>query len=384
MKILYVLDFFYPHVGGVPVVFNNITREMAKMGHDVTVVTAGAPGRQGSETWNGVKIRRFGRTREEFLLKSVLHLMGSRERYDLVHTCTYSAMIPSFIFSKMRRTPKIISVFEVWMLKEWMEFTKSKGPFYFFEERALFSLPFDAYVVASDHTRRDLHALGIPDRKIMKVLAGVDKAIFNPSVKKSRKQMRLKMGLSDSQFVGCFVGKATVFKGMDYVLDALEDAFKKIDMKFVFLLSRSHESGYKNFIRRVEGSETLRRNVTIVHPQKEHDFAARVIGACDFLLMPSLTEGFGLALAEASSIGVPVIGTKSTSLEEIIDTRTSGITVEPRSAPEISRAIQRLHGDRALRKRLSRGYRYPTWKEVSKEYVKVYQHVIRKHKEAVA
>ena len=40
MKILYILDYFYPYVGGVPTVFLNLAREMVTKGHEVTVLTS--------------------------------------------------------------------------------------------------------------------------------------------------------------------------------------------------------------------------------------------------------------------------------------------------------------------------------------------------------
>lgn len=380
MRILYILDFFHPHVGGVPTFFKNLAENVSRMGHDVTVVTAHADGTKRFEKCNGMKVYRFGKTREQFLMGATLFLIRSREKYDVVHTSTYSAMIPSYAFAIFKKVPEILSVHEVWSLKEWREFTRSKGLFYFLEERLLFSLPFDVYISPSMHTRLDLEKIGIDGGKIKVIPHGVDRKVFHPDLKKLRKNVRKKYMIGEDEFVGCFVGKATVFKGIYYLLDALEAVLKKTRMRFVFVLSRSHESGYKKFMERVGSSEILRKNIIVAETSHTHDFVSKTVAACDFLVMPSLTEGFGFAAAEAASMGIPVIATKGTSLTEVLEENRNAIFVRPRSAGDIARSMKALARNKELRSRLSRGKRFKNWEEVAKEYVKVYEDVIRKHK----
>ncbi len=382
MRILYIIDFFHPHVGGVPTFFKNLAENVSKMGHKVTVVTAHADGTKKFENYKGMKIYRFGKTREQFLAGATLFLIKDKEKYDVVHTSTYSAMIPSYAFSIFKKVPEVLSVHEVWTLKEWTEFTNTKGIFYFLEERLLFSLPFDIYISPSIHTKKDLEKVGISSAKIKVIPHGIDREIFNPKLKKLRKLVRTKYMVGKDEFIGCFVGKATVFKGIEYLLDALEAVLKKNKMRFIFVLSRSHESGYKKFMSRVQSSEILRKNIIVAEASNNHEFVSKIIAASDFLVMPSLTEGFGLAAAEAASIGVPVIATKETSLTEVVEENKNAIFVKPRSSREISHAVVTLAKNKKLRLKLSRGKKFKTWREIAREYVKVYQDVIRKHKEA--
>ena len=378
MKILYVLDFFHPHVGGVPTMFRNIAENMADMGHKVTIVTSHADNTKSFEKFNGIKIHRIGKSRESFMFGATMFLLKNREKFDIVHTSTYSAMVPSFAFNLFKKVPEILSVHEVWSLKEWNRFTGKKGPFYFMEERALFKLPFDVYLTPSEHTRKDLKMVGVDESRVKVIPHGIDTKIFNASAKKHREQMRSSLGIENDEIVGCFVGKATKFKGINYLLNALEIFLKNHEMKFIFLLSKSHKKGYDKFMKRVHESETLKDKLIIAQPSSDHAFISRLVGCCDFLAMPSLTEGFGFAAAEAASIGIPVIATRATSLTEVVDERNA-IFVNPRSTSEIVRAIRELYNEKSVREKLSKGRKYKAWKEVSKEYVKVYEDTIRKH-----
>lgn len=391
MRILYIVDFFHPHVGGAPTFFKNLAENVARMGHSVTILTTHAKGTKSVEHHRGMRILRMGENREQFMVKATLFLARNRERYDIVHTSTYSAMIPSYAFSVMKKVPEVLSVHEIWTLKEWTEFAGAKGLFYFIEERMLFTLPFESYIAPSEHTRKDLEktfdllakaGVRIPKSRIKVIPHGIDERLFNPALKRQREQLRRKYMIGSDEFVGCFVGKATAFKGIDYLLDALESVMKKVDMRFIFVLSRLHESGYRKFMERVYRSETLRKNIMVAEASSDHSFVSNMVAASDFLAMPSITEGFGFAAAEAAAIGVPVIATRDTSLTEVLEEGENAIFVKLRSSAEIARAIERLARDGRLRKRLSKPKKFSTWREVAREYVKVYQGVIRKHKEA--
>jgi glycosyltransferase involved in cell wall biosynthesis len=97
--------------------------------------------------------------------------------------------------------------------------------------------------------------------------------------------------------------------------------------------------------------------------------------------MPSLSEGFGFAVAEAASVGIPTIVTRGTSLTEVVEENKNAIYVKQRDAKGLAQAIERLAADKKLRKKLSRMKRFKSWKEVASVYQKVYQNVILKHKE---
>ena len=73
--------------------------------------------------------------------------------------------------------------------------------------------------------------------------------------------------------------------------------------------------------------------------------------------MPSLAEGFGLAAAEASACGVPVIAADASSLPEIVRHEETGFLVPPGDPANLAAAVTRLFDDPELGRRLGRAGR---------------------------
>jgi glycosyltransferase involved in cell wall biosynthesis len=72
-------------------------------------------------------------------------------------------------------------------------------------------------------------------------------------------------------------------------------------------------------------------------------------------VFPSLYEGFGLPPLEAMALGTPVVTSNTSSLPEVVG--NAAVLVNPENIFDISRALQRVLLDKALREKLKqRGY----------------------------
>src|SRR4029079_13231138 len=95
LRILFILEYFPPHVGGVETLFENLTAALARDGHRVTVITLHLPGTRVRERRNGVEILRV-RTPQRarrylFTLMSLPVVIRHAVRADILHTTTYNA-----------------------------------------------------------------------------------------------------------------------------------------------------------------------------------------------------------------------------------------------------------------------------------------------------
>ncbi|MBP3265041.1 MAG: glycosyltransferase [Acidaminococcaceae bacterium] len=82
-----------------------------------------------------------------------------------------------------------------------------------------------------------------------------------------------------------------------------------------------------------------------------------VLQRCDIFAFPSAYEGFGLALGEAMSMGLPAVGYKHCSaVNELIQDNINGFLCED-GAEDLAVNLDRLMGDRALRARMGQAAR---------------------------
>jgi glycosyltransferase involved in cell wall biosynthesis len=146
-----------------------------------------------------------------------------------------------------------------------------------------------------------------------------------------------------------FVGTLEPRKNLERTLDA----FLKLDPKFA--------AGYQLVIAGGKGWKTsavLRRLTGPGSPcqvdylgQVSDDVLAELYAGSEFLVAPSLYEGFGLQVLEAMHFGKPVITSNVSSLPEVAG--GAGLLVDPTSVSEIAGAMQELMCNEPLYRRLS-------------------------------
>jgi glycosyltransferase involved in cell wall biosynthesis len=76
----------------------------------------------------------------------------------------------------------------------------------------------------------------------------------------------------------------------------------------------------------------------------------RLYETASMLVLPSFEEGFGLPVAEAMCVGVPVVVSRAGSLPDLVG--DAGLTVEPGDRDGLAAAMQQVLEDPTLRRRL--------------------------------
>ena len=83
-----------------------------------------------------------------------------------------------------------------------------------------------------------------------------------------------------------------------------------------------------------------------------HAEVERLLERATVVVAPCEREGFGLAVAEAMAFGRPVVAARGGALLELVADGETGLLVEPRDAPALRAAVERLLADAELRERL--------------------------------
>jgi glycosyltransferase involved in cell wall biosynthesis len=75
-----------------------------------------------------------------------------------------------------------------------------------------------------------------------------------------------------------------------------------------------------------------------------------LLQASDIFVLPSIIrEGLSLALIEAMSTSLPVVGTEVGGIPEVIEDGENGFLVSPGSSEQLAEALEKLVNDKALR-----------------------------------
>ncbi len=104
--------------------------------------------------------------------------------------------------------------------------------------------------------------------------------------------------------------------------------------------------------------------------------AAALFRGCEFFVLPSRHEPFGIVNLEAMAAGKAIVGTRVGGVPEVVLDGETGILVPPEDVDALAEGIRRLAGDAALRERMGAAGRERarlfSWDVVTERYLEVY------------
>jgi glycosyltransferase involved in cell wall biosynthesis len=369
MKILFVLEFFYPHIGGVEVLFKHLCHGLVRKGIKVTVVTLLLPGTKKHEIIDGIEIYRIGgkftQSRYWFTFISIPHVLRLARSVDLIHTTTYNGAFPAFLAAKILRKPVSITVHEV-LGKKWSDFTamsKINGFLHRAMEFMVINLSYDLIVAVSNSTKRSLKK-----NNVRVIYNGIDYELFNPAQHDElwiKKELKL-----DKKFLYMFYGRPGVSKGLEYLVKAVPEITQHVpDSKLLMILSkdRTYKERYEYIINLLK-KQNIQSHVKIIDPVPRQELPA-YIKAADCVVVPSLCEGFGFTAAEACAMGTPVVASDTTSLPEVVSGRY--VLIPPRRSHEIARAVGMIANNQVE----NRGKKTFYWQDTIDQYYNAFQNL---------
>ncbi|MBI3034088.1 glycosyltransferase family 4 protein [Candidatus Woesearchaeota archaeon] len=371
MKILFILDNYWPFRGGAETLFKNLAEGLAKEGNSITVLTRRIKGTKGFEKLNGVKIHRISTlNRYLFTFLAIPKAISLAKEADIIHTTTFNSAFPAWIAAKISRKHSLITIHEVWMGK-WEQYTDMgwlNAAVHTLLESPIYRLGFDKYICVSNSTKKQLlsSCRWISAGKTEVIYNGLDYAHFNPK-KHDGKAIRKKLNLGKS-FVCLTYGRAAPSKGMEYAVKSVPLARIK-NLKYLFIITRDYSERYQNITKTIKRMNTDR---IILLESVNYNELPDYIAAADCIAVPSLSEGFGYTAAEASAMGKPVVASNTTSLPETVSGKF--VLVEPKSPKAIAEGIERAYNKKYSRTAL----RKFTIEENVKSHIQVYKNLLRK------
>jgi D-inositol-3-phosphate glycosyltransferase len=349
VHILFVLEFYFPHVGGLETLFQHLAEGLVQHGYRVTVVTLWLPGTDKRETHNGVGIVRVKTPgfaqRYLFMLYALPTVLRKERVADLIHTTTYNAALPAWLASRIARRPAIITVHEVFA-EQWQQLP-GLNPLlgYAFRafEWAILHLPFAHFIGDSNFTARRLQQrMRIASSKVSAVYPAVDYEFWDRAQHVRRVLKDEVPGIADGP-VYLYFGRAGLSKGLGYLIEAARIIQRaRPDSHGIFILARDPLTPYERALRQI-ARYGLAEHVIVLDPVPRVELPGYLLAA-DCVVVPSISEGFGYAAVEAATLGCPVVTTTGHSVEEVL--HDSARFVAPRDPVALAKAILDTMQDR--------------------------------------
>jgi len=370
VKILFVLENYYPFIGGAEVLFKNLCEGLASRGHEVKVLTSLLPDTMPEENINGVAVRRIklpsrGR-RYWFSFAAIPHAIKLAGQVDFIHTTTYNGAFPAWLTAKLRRRPTVITVLEIigllWAKLEGMN--KLSSFLHKLLERIIISLPFDHYIAISRYTASCLQRYEVKDSRISVIYPGINYDLFDPANAKG-KLVRKQLGIADEQFIYMYFGRPGVSKGIEYLIKAIPIISTTIaNSKLLLIMSHEPTEGYRRIISMIKGL-AIEDKVILIDPVPRHELPD-YIAASDCVVVPSLSEGFGFTAAEACALHRPVVASDTASLPEVVSGKY--LLIKPQDHVAIANGITAIYNNCYTSSEIKVFY----WERCINDYITLY------------
>ncbi|CVI73601.1 Putative teichuronic acid biosynthesis glycosyltransferase TuaC [Clostridiales bacterium CHKCI001] len=160
-----------------------------------------------------------------------------------------------------------------------------------------------------------------------------------------RIEIRKKYNIPEDAKVFIFVGRVTRDKGINELFAATRKLFEKCKDIYLLIVGPNENSGSVNE-RLYKWSE---KNENVIYCGFTNE-VEKYLSASDVYVLPSYREGFGSAVIEAESMGVPVIISDIPGPTDAMKKDHTGLIVSKGSTKELAAAMYKLYRDPDLRK----------------------------------
>lgn len=312
MKVLFIVEHYYPYIGGAEELWKSLSEALVSEGHQVKVVTTlfdkDLPA---VEIVNGLEIirlkvgNRFG-----FTFLSIPACIKWARWADVIHTSSYNAALPARFAAWVTATKSIITFHEVWG-KLWFRLpflTYVERVSFFLFEKFLLNLKFDRFVGVSKYTYDSLINSGVAAGRTTYVYNGLEYSEFE-KYKSPREKPK--------DFTFCYFGRPGVSKGLELLIPAFISLCDKgLSPRLKIIISKKPEKVYKWVISELGKAEKMER-VDFFHDLTREELLTEV-SSSSAVVIPSHSEGFCFVAAESVALGVPVVSSGKGALKEVV------------------------------------------------------------------
>jgi glycosyltransferase involved in cell wall biosynthesis len=221
---------------------------------------------------------------------------------------------------------------------------------------ALGRLQADAIVTVSEYSRQGLaDELGIELSRIHVVGEASDPAFRVLERPEPTAALRAK-GIVGQHRAVVYVGGFSPHKNLERLVSVFAHLARDVafgDVDLIMVGEYGHETFYSCYsgVRAAVETSGLNGRVIFTGYLPDEDLVA-LLNIASVLVLPSMTEGFGLPAVEAAACGCPVIATKASPLPALLG--DAARFIDPRDPEDLESAMRSVIGSEEERKRMRR------------------------------
>lgn len=361
MKICLISREYPPDmIGGLATQKYDLAHALCELDHEVHVISQ-AFCKQSEEMDEGVFLHKVGfdssrytvHGRVDYNIKAInkLNKLIDDGCVDLVETSSFGA--ESFGCSFYKRVPivirKITGSKENLAIKNYANIKERYGLM------LLSMLEYWTFIRADRllfNTKSGYDSWSLGKQKADYVPLGIDTKRFILTAS----DVRQRFAIGEDPFI-LFVGSLELRKGLHILYESMRDVWTEYPNVKLVLLGRdtphSPEYGltFSQWLTKKAIADNRLKNLIFIK-KVDTQTLIELYSACDIFVFPSFAESFGLVMVEAMSCERPAIGSKITSLSEIVEEGSTGLLFPPGNSKKLAESIALLLSDPLLRKKM--------------------------------
>jgi glycosyltransferase involved in cell wall biosynthesis len=343
LNILQIVPHFNPRFGGEVNVCYNLSKQLAKKGHNVTILTSDfrfdKNYAKNAEIF-GVQVIPF-HTRISiglFVYTPSINnwLRKNVKKFDLIHLHPFRSYQNKCCmnFALKNNIPYILQAHG--SLIPFLEKPKLKKLYDFSWGNQL--LKNASKLIAVSQVEKDQYLnMGLPEKKIEIIYNGIDVSEYETLPE--RGNFRKKHNIAPDEKIILYLGRLFKHKGLDFLVDGFSNLLDQYQDAILVIVGP--DDGYLSILNEQIKMLDVEKNVLFTGPLYKNEKLEAFVDA-DVLIYPGQIEIFGLVPFEAIMCGTPVIVNDDCGCGEIIKEGQCGTVIKYGDIAELSKKIDKI------------------------------------------
>lgn len=336
-------DIRHPQAGGAEIIVYELAKRLVADGHKITWFSKG---KHSEEYIDGIKMVRRGNLVTTYLY-APLYYWSLKQKPDLVIDMSNTIYWQSPLWAGKSKKIAYLNQFAKQVF--FYEFPPIISHFgYLVEILQYLTYRRTKFICYSNGTKKDLLAVGIPERNIYQFKLGLDQKRYVPGIKSS-----YPLFLCASRLVK--------MKRTDLVIKAMALLVKKYPK---VKLAISGTGYHQIYLEKLCKNLNLEKDVTFVNKnvwffsRNTKDQKVKLMQQAWALVYPSVKEGWGMTVTECGACGTPTIATNVTGLQDSVINGKTGMLIRENPTPkDLADAMEKIIKDKNLREVLGKNAR---------------------------